>query len=404
MEHFPELSPADFHYELPPSRIAEHPLAQRDSSKLLVYRQGQTEHKIFHELPEALPPKSLLVFNNTKVLPARIYFQKPSGGQIEVFLLHPALPTNRVEEAMLVKGFAVWECAIGNLKRWKTGQVLTRDLVLGNTTIRLTAQLHDREAQWVAFSWEPASHSFADVMQLAGEMPLPPYIKRKAEASDQDQYQTVYSKKKGAVAAPTAGLHFTKELLNRLRNDGHHTDEVTLHISAATFRPVKVENIAEHPMHHEQLIINRDNVVSLLESNFVVSVGTTSLRTLESLYWFGVKIKNQGMDIPLFLEKNIGFSELGQVSRKEALEAVLAYMDYHQKKELGGGTEIFIVPGYTFKMTDALITNFHLPSSTLIFLIAACIGNNWRKVYQDALDNQYRFLSYGDSSLLFIDP
>jgi S-adenosylmethionine:tRNA ribosyltransferase-isomerase len=386
----------EFSYELPPDRIAAYPLAERDQSRLLHYQAGKIQHRTFVDLPDILPPDSLLVFNNTKVIPARLYFEKESGATIELLLLQPVAPSTVISVAMEAKGKVVWQCAIGNLKRWPNEMVLEK--VTNGGLLR--ARLVDRAAGHVEISWEPADKTFAEVVQQAGITPLPPYIKRAAQQEDRERYQTVYAQWDGAVAAPTAGLHFTDAVMKKLQARGVPQEFVTLHVSAGTFQPVKVSNAVEHDMHAEQVVVSRQTIQALLKAKNTVVVGTTSMRTLESLYWFGVLLHEQP-ESPFLIPKLYCYqTALQQVSREQALEKILAYMDSVGLEALLGHTSIYLFPGYRFRMCDGLITNFHQPGSTLMLLVAAFIGPDWRKVYQAALDNQYRFLSYGDSSLL----
>lgn len=389
-----DISISDYTYTLPPERIAVYPLANRDQSKLLFYDRGAIDHHIFSSLPGLLPADSLLFFNDTKVIPARLHFQKDTGAVIEIFLLHPVLPSSLVMEAMQAHHRCTWQCTLGNLKRWK-------DEPLFKTFhgITLKATLHDREAGLVEFEWA-TDHSFAEVVNLAGETPLPPYLHRKAEQADRERYQTIYSHHEGAVAAPTAGLHFTPAIFEQLKAKGITHDFVTLHVSAGTFQPVKVENAVEHVMHNEQVVVTRGNLDHLLSGRYIVPVGTTSMRTLESLYWYGVKLLKDPKAVFTISQHEAYAATDRRPSRDEALRAVIDYMDRNQLDLLTGETSIYIMPGYTFRICEALITNFHQPGSTLILLVAAFIGEDWRKVYKESLANGYRFLSYGDSSLL----
>lgn len=386
----------EFAYPLPPDRIATFPLAERDQSKLLHYNQGKIQHRTFIDLPDALPPDSVLVFNNTKVIPARLHFEKETGATIELLLLQPVAPSPIMSVAMEAKGEVVWQCAIGNLKRWPNDMVLEKPAPDG--VIR--AQLVDRAAGNVAISWQPATKSFAEVVQQAGITPLPPYIKRAAQAEDRNRYQTVYARWDGAVAAPTAGLHFTERVLQKLHARNTPQEFVTLHVSAGTFQPVKVSNAVEHDMHAEQVVITRKTIQALLQARNTVVVGTTSMRTLESLYWFGVLLHEQP-NANFYIPKLYCYeTTLQNISREQALHRILAFMDVQGVDELLGQTSIYLFPGYRFRMCDGLITNFHQPGSTLMLLVAAFIGQDWKQVYQAALDHEYRFLSYGDSSLL----
>lgn len=389
------MNTSDYTYELPPEKIAIYPLTERDSSKLLVYRKGEILHSAFTSLPDLLPRNTFLFFNNTKVIPARLYFKKESGAIIEIFLLNPILPSPLLAQAMTSTHQCTWQCAIGNLKRWPEGKALEK--TIGEST--LTARISDRPGGIVSFEWN-GGESFAAMIRQAGETPLPPYIKRRAEASDLERYQTIYSHHDGAVAAPTAGLHFTDGVFARLSEKNIKHDFLTLHVSAGTFQPIKTNRPEEHVMHEEQVIINRQNVENLLAADrFIIPVGTTSMRTLESLYWFGAKLlRDPASEFKIGQDDPYSIMDPPPVSR--ALRAVHQHMLETNTNELVGETSIFIHPGYSFKICHGLITNFHQPASTLILLVAAFIGEDWRKVYNDALANDYRFLSYGDSSLL----
>lgn len=385
----------EYTYELPDDRIAFQPLAQRDESKLLVYKKDRIEHSIFKNLADFLPEKSLLIFNDTKVIPARLHFQKDSGAEIEVFLLNPVAPQTMLAPAMLAKNKCRWRCTIGNLKRWKDGQILSKKI--GND--QLTASLTNRSEGIVEFAW-PGSQTFSEIITNAGTTPLPPYIRRAAEINDTNRYQTIYSNHEGAVAAPTAGLHFTEKVFESLRAKSIDRDFVTLHVSAGTFQPVKVENAIEHEMHSEQVTIHRKTLDNLIDRNKkIIAVGTTSMRTVESLYWFGVKLL-QNPHADFNITQHDPYQLPGSVPTADALNAVRVFADSKDLENLTGSTSIFIYPGYTFRVCSGLITNFHQPGSTLMLLVAAFIGKNWKEVYSQALREGYRFLSYGDSSLL----
>ncbi len=450
----------DYSYPLPEDRIAQIPLEKRDNAKLLHYKNGDISHQKFYDLADFLPENSLLVFNNTKVIPARLFFQKASnnsnkennksisGAIIEVFLLSPKLPSTVMSLVMQETKSCVWFCMIGNKKRWK--EDLFQEIIIENiiaTTpnpsfeggeqtpllfkeglgvvnnfqkIILKARLIDVESSLVELSWENENINFATILAYLGQMPLPPYIKRKADKTDDNRYQTVYSDKKGAVAAPTAGLHFTEDVFDKLESKNIAKEFVTLHVSAGTFQPIKVSNILEHTMQKEQIVITKKNIENLLQATenqkVITVVGTTSMRTLESLYWFGVKLflsqnasqnTHQNIENELFfIEKLYPYQILEKIgesalpSRKQSFEAILGYINALQKTEIIGETEIFIFPSYKFRVCDALVTNFHMPNTTLILLVAAFVGKDWFDIYQSALDNDYRFLSYGDSSLL----
>ncbi|WP_370089583.1 S-adenosylmethionine:tRNA ribosyltransferase-isomerase [Ekhidna sp.] len=383
-----DLKLEDFLYELPDDRIAKHPPKNRADSKLLFYQKGDISHHEFKHIENLIPENSLLVFNDTKVIPARIIMHKESGARIEIFLLEPVLPSKVHEEVMNATKTCTWKCMIGNAKKWKP------DTSLSIPSISMEAIRTGQDE--VTFKWG-SDLTFSDLLTEIGKIPLPPYINREVEGADEDRYQTVYSRMKGAVAAPTAGLHFTNEIIEAITSKGIKTDFLTLHVSAGTFQPIKSEKISEHPMHNEQVWITRKNLENLLAAEKVIAVGTTSMRTLESLYWYGVKLTRG--ESAFFIDKSDPYS-LEAIDRKEALNAVLQEMEKTGVEKIGGQTEIFIYPGYDFKICDGLVTNYHLPGSTLILLVASFIGDDWKKVYQAALDSNYRFLSYGDSSLL----
>ena len=395
----------DYVYDLPEAAIAKFPIAQRDQAKLLVYRQGKIEDRRFHQLPDQLPVGSQLFFNNTKVIPARLLFQKEAsvqgaGAQIEIFLLHPVQPSVVMSEAMAAKGSCTWHCMIGNRRRWKAHQVLQS--TLENKNIVLRAQQIEGADGLVTFQWDDTSLTFAEVVEAAGQVPLPPYLKRAATQEDKPRYQTVYSAREGAVAAPTAGLHFTDATLQALQQCGIGQHYLTLHVSAGTFQPIKETDVTQHPMHAEQLVVTQENLEALLAVDGpVIAVGTTSLRILESLYWYGVLLQanpQASFRISKLTPYQHGLNRLP--TWRQSVENVMDYLKAHGLQQVVGETEIFIFPSYTFRACQGLITNFHLPKSTLVLLIAALIGEDWRKVYRHALQHDYRFLSYGDSSLL----
>ncbi len=400
MKQLPEIDLNYFRYELPDERIAKYPLAERDQSKLLHYHSGNIHHRRFSDITEQIPKGSTLVFNNTKVIPARMIFYKDTGAQIEIFLLKPKAPSHILSLVMEERQSVVWQCMIGNFKKWRGGQVLKRELSGEGGSCLLEVTVENHAEKLVRFQWNNPDISFAEVVEMAGRTPLPPYLNREAEPSDKPRYQTVYSEKEGAVAAPTAGLHFTPEILQKLADQGVKESFLTLHVSAGTFQPIKAENVIDHPMHSEQLVVPRQSIKEVIEAEgMVIPVGTTSMRTLESLYWFGLRLI-QGND-EFTIEKLEPYQERGSYpSRKEAFEAILTWMEKLGLSQITGNTEVFIFPGYQFRVCDALITNFHQPGSTLMLLVGALIGEDWQKVYNAALANDYRFLSYGDSSLL----
>jgi len=395
----PKVHLRDYQYDLPEDRIRKHAISKRDHSKLLQYNSGKITHHVFNQITDLLPQNSQLFFNNTKVIPARLHLLKSTGAIIEVFLLSPVAPSALVIEAMEVKECCTWSCMIGNLKKWKD-EPLTTHLSIGGQDTKLTASLLDRESKLVEFKWN-GDWRFVDVIEALGEVPLPPYFHRDPETSDKERYQTVYSKNEGAVAAPTAGLHFTDEVMKQLTDQKVKLNYLTLHVSAGTFQPVKEEIASNHPMHSEQVLVTKENITSLLSNKANIVVGTTSMRTLESLYWFGVKLlkKQSG---GFHIEKLYPYEHDDSLlpNRSEALQAIDQFMNENKIETLMGDTEIFIMPGYQFRMCDGLITNFHQPGSTLLMLIAAFIGDDWKDLYQQAMDNDYSFLSYGDSSLL----
>ena len=397
----------DYQYNLPESAIAKFPLAQRDQSKLLLYWEGKMEDKHFYQLPELLPPDSHLFFNDTKVIPARLYFKKEDniqgeGAQIEIFLLQPEQPSAVMAEAMAARETCTWQCMIGNQRRWKPGLVLKNQIAIEGQTVTLTAHQRDDDRRLVTFYWDEPTVSFATIVAAAGQVPLPPYLNRAATAEDQPRYQTVYAGQEGAVAAPTAGLHFTDAILNRLKEKGITQHHLTLHVGAGTFQPIKEENVVQHNMHSEQMAITRANVEDIIKAEGkIIAVGTTSMRTLESLYWYGVLLAEDpkaAFRVGKLVPYQFNAQKLPTVN--QAMENVLSFMQRKGLHHLTGNTEIFIFPGYAFKVCQGLITNFHMPQSTLVLLIAAFIGPQWRAVYQHALTHHYRFLSYGDSSLL----
>ena len=395
----PTINLQDYQYYLPDEKIAQYPIENRDHSKLLYYDRGKVKHKHFTDIVNLLPEKSTLFFNNTKVIPARLYFHKASGAQIEIFLLKPQLPSEVLSIVMEARQNVTWECMVGNYRKWKEGTVLSRKFDKGPDTFTLQAAIIDRDSKLIRFSWDNEALSFAEIVSLAGQVPLPPYLNRKATEADKPRYQTVYSKKEGAVAAPTAGLHFTNDILTQLEQQDIRKGFLTLHVSAGTFQPIKATNITDHPMHAEQMVVSLQNIQQILSATGqIIAVGTTSMRTLESLYWFGVRLLNDNEDFAI--GKLEPYQKNDLPGRKKAFEAILQWMHRHQLKEIIGTTEIFIFPGYQFHVCDGLVTNFHQPGSTLILLVAALIGDDWKKVYSAALENDYRFLSYGDSSLL----
>lgn len=388
----------DYNYALPDERIAKFPLAQRDSSKLLVYNRGQVEENRFNHLPSYLPKGALMVFNNTKVIQARLRFRKETGALIEIFILEPACPVE-YQENFIQRSRCAWFCLVGNLKKWKEG-ALRQTVVVNGKAIELKATRAETHgtSHRIDFEWE-AGPSWAEILEAMGELPIPPYLNRQTEESDKETYQTVYSKIKGSVAAPTAGLHFTQQVLEELDAQGIVREEVTLHVGAGTFRPVKSEEIGGHDMHTEHIAVKRETVERLLAHNGqAIAVGTTSVRTLESLYYMGVMAAEGHMD--LHVPQWMPYEYTGEISTTDALKALLSYMDRQQLDVLHSSTQIIIAPGYRYHIVQMMVTNFHQPQSTLLLLVSAFVQGDWRKIYDYALAHDFRFLSYGDSSLL----
>ena len=387
---------SDFKYTLPEARIAQYPLGRRDESKLLIYRNGIIKEGVFKQISEELVPNSLLISNNTKVIPARLFFKKETGAVIEIFLLDPILPSSEVVKAMEAKGSVVWKCMIGNLKRWKEGQVL-KIKVKG---LEVEAQLENRTLRHVKLSWKSLDKMAVDVIHEIGQIPIPPYMNREASEDDSETYQTIYAKNDGAVAAPTAGLHFTQKVLDELDKNNIKRDFVTLHIGAGTFQPVKEEgDVTNHSMHAEQFVVKKSVIKQLIDFDGKVTVvGTTSMRTLESCFWLGNQICNN--DYKEFVSKLEPYQCENVATYQNSFKALLDFLITNNLDELHASTEIMIIPGYEFKVCNHLITNFHQPESTLMLLVAAFVGEDWKAIYDFALDNKFRFLSYGDSSFL----
>lgn len=387
---------ADYDYPLPDERIARYPLPQRDHSKLLCLKGDTISEHHFYDLPSLLPPQTMLVFNNTRVIHARLFFRKETGAIIEVFCLEPYQMA--ISEAFEQRQHCTWLCFVGNNKKWKEGS-LTLNCQLSTVDFQLSASRREAvgNAWLVDFDWT-GGMSFAEVIEAAGVIPLPPYLGREAEADDSRRYQTVYAEYDGSVAAPTAGLHFTPELLDQLRSQGVDTEYVTLHVGAGTFKPVSTDTIGEHEMHTEHIVVERSLIEQLRQNTrTLVAVGTTSVRTLESLYWFGVKLATDP-DKEMQVGQWDPYS-LTPLPRSEALDNVLQYLDRQHSDTLIGETRLMIAPGYRYHLIDGLVTNFHQPKSTLLLLVSALIGDRWRQCYRYALDHGFRFLSYGDSCL-----
>ncbi len=425
------ISIEEYNYPLPDERIAKYPLSERDASKLLVLKNGDITSSNFKNISDFLPKDSLLIFNETKVVRARLQFTKESGAAIEIFCLEPITGNGDYQLAFSSSSPSRWRCLIGNSRRWKN------DKLAMEVDVRLqdhkTTRLQEANGQQpmvngqqstaksqkatlyaerlekndnysvVEFSWEPAELSFAEILEAAGEIPLPPYLHREAEASDRERYQTVFAKHEGSVAAPTAGLHFTNELIDKLKNEGISFEEVTLHVGAGTFRPVSSEKIGEHEMHSETIAVRKSCIENLIKNNdkTIIPVGTTSMRTIESLYWMGVMLIEEGLE-----ERNIHLNQWFPYkeretlpSAEESLSAILKYMEMYHMDVFHASTALMIAPSCKVNIAKALITNFHQPKSTLLLLVSALIGDKWKDVYQYALDNDFRFLSYGDSCL-----
>jgi len=407
--HPKNLSISDFDYSLPEEKIAVYPLPKRDQSKLLIYQNGNISEDIYRNIADHLPENSFLVFNDTKVIKARILFQKKTGAVIEIFCLEPHEKINDYAVVLSQKNSTKWKCMIGGAGKWKE-KFLEKEIQIGGNKIVLKAQLVEKlkDAYVVELSWNPGDYSFAEIIDHAGETPLPPYIKRKTEESDAERYQSIYSHYEGSVAAPTAGLHFTKEIFSSLKKKNIDTGFVTLHVGAGTFKPVKSSSMEGHEMHAEWIDVSTKFLQQLIDhiSDSVFCVGTTSVRTVESLYWMGLKT---------FLNPEISFANLkitqwevyeeslknNACDAKTALQSLLKYLQNKKIERLVIQTQIIIAPGYSYKITNGIITNFHQPKSTLLLLVSAMIGKNWRKIYDYALTHNFRFLSYGDGCLIY---
>jgi S-adenosylmethionine:tRNA ribosyltransferase-isomerase len=393
----------EYDYPLPTEKIAELPLAERDESRLLVYNKGVISDHIFKDLDHLLPEGSLLILNDTKVIPARIFFQKTTGGVIELFLLEPH--NEPIEKSLFSKNRVIWNCLIGGASKWKPGQLLIKELIVEGSTITITTKYLSKENDHfvVEITWNSPA-SFSEILQYAGTVPLPPYIKRDTTELDKSRYQTIFSKYEGSVAAPTAALHFTSEVFNNLEKKRINIQYITLHVGAGTFKPVKTSSFADHHMHEEPFTIKKKLLQSLLQAETVVLVGTTTLRTLETMYWLGIKLIEGTLNDHWHLHQWEPY-DLFKLSNgkdyKTVFKEIIQYMDARNMDEMHCSTSLIIVPGYKFLVPDVLITNFHQPKSTLLLLVSAFTGNDWKRIYTHALENQYRFLSYGDSSLLW---
>ncbi len=395
MNQFPNIELSDYHFDLPKEYIALRPSKKRGKSKLLIYNKGHIHHAMFENIKDTIPKKSTLFLNDTKVIPARLHFQRQTGAHIEIFLLDPISNGGAMELTMQSSKSCTWECMIGNVKKWKEREILMLHIPKWN--MEVSAELINKKDAHVQLHWDSA-HSFSELLAEIGNIPLPPYIQREVEESDYERYQTVYSKVEGAVAAPTAGLHFTEEILDALKEKKMDIEYLTLHVGAGTFQPISEGSIDQHPMHAEKIVISKKNILKIINSVFSIAVGTTSMRTLESIYWFGTKLHTNNK-AAFFIEKDYPY-KAKQISLVQSMKNILQYMSDNNLQSTRGVTEIFIVPGYQFKVVEGLITNYHLPGSTLILLVAAFIGSDWRNVYEEAMKNNYQFLSYGDSSFL----
>lgn len=403
MEETKHIRISDYNYPLPDERIAKFPLPVRDQSKLLVYRKGEISESKFISLPEYLEAGTLMVFNNTKVIQARLHFRKETGALIEIFCLEPIQPNDYALNFQQTR-HAAWLCMIGNLKKWKEGALHKEMTVKGRTlTLKATRGECRGTSHWVDFTWDNEEVTFADILEVFGEQPIPPYLNRETQESDKETYQTVYSKIKGSVAAPTAGLHFTERVLEALRNKGVELEEVTLHVGAGTFKPVKSEEIQGHDMHTEYISVNRSTIDKLIaHGGKATAVGTTSVRTLESLYHIGVTLRQhpEATQEELHVNQWQPYETELKLTPVEALTEIARYMDRNGLDALHTSTQIIIAPGYEYQIVQQMITNFHQPQSTLLLLVSAFTKGNWKPIYQYALEHDFRFLSYGDSSLL----
>ena len=403
MEDTKHIHISDYNYNLPDERIAKFPLPVRDQSKLLVYRNGDISETRFTSLPDYVESGTLMIFNNTKVIQARLHFRKETGALIEIFCLEPIQPNDYALNFQQTE-HAAWLCLIGNLKKWKEG-TLTRRMTVKGQDITLAATRGEARgtSHWVDFTWDNPGVTFADILEMFGELPIPPYLNRETQESDKETYQTVYSKIKGSVAAPTAGLHFTQRVLDALRAKGADLEEVTLHVGAGTFKPVKSEEIEGHEMHTEYISVSKGSIEKLIaHEGKALAVGTTSVRTLESLYYIGVTLSQHpdAQEADLHVRQWQPYETHPILSTTEALKHILHYMERHRLDALHTSTQIIIAPGYEYKVVKRMITNFHQPQSTLLLLVSAFVKGDWKRIYDYALSHDFRFLSYGDSSLL----
>lgn len=407
MANVQDIRIVDYNYPLPDERIAKHPIEERDKCKLLYYKGGKIEEHVFNEITDLLPENSTLVYNNTRVINARLRFRKPGGGAlIEIFCLEPLMPRDYAQ-VFATTSECTWLCFVGNSKRWKTG-ALTLPLTVDGEEVTLSAERDGQSgnAFKIRFSWDNPQVTFASILDAVGEIPIPPYLNRSTEPSDSQDYQTVYSHIEGSVAAPTAGLHFTQEVLDAISRRGIARKELTLHVGAGTFQPVKSDVIGGHEMHTEFISVTRELIDSLINApGKIIAVGTTSVRTLESLYYIGVELHRHPEDpqSALHVRQWIPYEYDNSLSTRESLQAIADYMDRNGMEHLVGSTQVIIAPGYTFHVVDGIVTNFHQPQSTLLLLVSAFVDGDWKNIYDYALTHDFRFLSYGDSSLLMRD-
>lgn len=403
MLHPSKLRIEDYTYELPDDKIAKYPLQERDASKLLIYRNGLIMEDTYSNIAEHIPRESLLIFNQTKVVNARLLFQKETGGMIEIFCLEPHARYPEIQTALLQKGKVWWNCMVGGAAKWKHGIALS--VKHEQPDFVLSARIVERQQSsfTIEFSWD-TDLTFAEILHYTGKVPIPPYLHRDSELSDETRYQTIFAKEEGSVAAPTAGLHFTQNVLNKLSDKGIDTAYITLHVGASTFKPVKAETMEAHDMHAEWIEVTYDEIDSLLKhKDSIIAVGTTSMRTLESLYWIGVKLLQGKKLDDIALRQWEPYEMQTTVPLEESLKAVQHHIVANNVKKLIARTQILIAPGYRCRVVRALVTNFHQPQSTLLLLVAAITNNTWRSIYNHALANDYRFLSYGDGSLIWAD-
>ena len=404
--HPKNLSIRDYTYALPEEKIANYPLVERDASRLLIYNNGEITEDIYKNLDKHLPADSLLIFNDTKVVAARLLFQKPTGAAIEIFCLEPDEQYSDITTAMAQKSRVLWQCLIGGASKWKHGQILEKKFNSDNKEFSLWVKYVGKSVDTfnIELSWTPAEVSFAEILHQSGAVPLPPYIKREAEKQDTERYQTIYAQQEGSVAAPTAGLHFTKSIFEKLETKKINKEFITLHVGAGTFKPVKCEKMEDHPMHAELIDISISTIKKILHqiNKPIIAVGTTSLRTIESLYWIGKRLhRDDGDTIPEISQWEPYRPEENIISSEAALQYLVGWMKQKKLKRLLTRTHILIAPGYQPKIANALLTNFHMPQSTLLLLVAAVAGNEWRKIYDYALKYDFRFLSYGDGCLIW---